>query len=284
MKTLFIILTFAIQSLVFCQSVVYPLQTGTRWQFSYPPFGDYIPYAPMNIIKDSTMGNGKIYSAILYNDSSYIEYQRENSDSVFEYDIYKEQESLLFRFNAQEKDTVSSIANGNDTTDVILIDTTIYQLFGRSRRIFRFLIDVRHYIDDERYITVADSFGVIGISISFGYYCNIQGAIINGQKYGTITTVFSSNSFAPNQFALFQNFPNPFNPVTKLRFELATSGHVELEIYNALGQKMITLCNRNLDVGEHTLTFDATNYPSGIYYYRLQSSNSFQIKKMILQK
>ncbi len=87
----------------------------------------------------------------------------------------------------------------------------------------------------------------------------------------------------PETFALHQNFPNPFNPVTTIRYSLQESGVAKLAVYNLLGQKVVTLIdNEEKSSGDHGLTFDAGNLPSGIYYYRLESASFTETRKMLL--
>ncbi|NOS85078.1 MAG: T9SS type A sorting domain-containing protein [Ignavibacteria bacterium] len=97
----------------------------------------------------------------------------------------------------------------------------------------------------------------------------------------------------PNSFSLSQNYPNPFNPSTKIRFAIPplnlplTGGDREgviLRIYNALGSEITTLVNQQLSPGTYEVDWDASNYPSGLYFYRLTSGSFTETKKMILLK
>jgi hypothetical protein len=83
-------------------------------------------------------------------------------------------------------------------------------------------------------------------------------------------------------FALLQNYPNPFNPNTKIKFTIVISGRVTLDIYNTLGQKVAILLDTKMNAGAHDVTFDASNLPSGIYFYRIQAGEFSQVKKMVL--
>ena len=81
-----------------------------------------------------------------------------------------------------------------------------------------------------------------------------------------------------------QNHPNPFNPITKINFQLPTSGNVKLKIYDITGKEVATLINEFKQSGRYSVAFDASNLSSGVYYYRIESGNIFEIKKMILIK
>jgi hypothetical protein len=88
----------------------------------------------------------------------------------------------------------------------------------------------------------------------------------------------------PISFRLEQNFPNPFNPTTTIRFSLAQGGHVSLKIFDILGREVATLVNGELEAGLHQATFQASIYSSGIYFARLQSGEKMQLKKLVLLK
>jgi hypothetical protein len=85
-------------------------------------------------------------------------------------------------------------------------------------------------------------------------------------------------------FQLHQNYPNPFNPATTIRYNLQKAADITLEVYNVAGEKVATLVKDHKTAGEHTVTFDAANYSSGIYFYRLNSGNVQLTRKMVLMK
>jgi len=94
---------------------------------------------------------------------------------------------------------------------------------------------------------------------------------------------------APKEFALHPNFPNPFNPSTKIVYDLASQSDVRLEIYNLMGQKVNTLVSANQSVGRHTVTWNATDQfgrevSAGVYLYRLYTAEKVFTRKMILMK
>jgi hypothetical protein len=87
-----------------------------------------------------------------------------------------------------------------------------------------------------------------------------------------------------SEYALRQNYPNPFNPSTSITFDLVESGNVSLRVFNMIGQEVATLVNGNLNSGRHTVSFDATGLPSGLYLYRLETNGFTDQKKMLLMK
>jgi carboxypeptidase T len=86
----------------------------------------------------------------------------------------------------------------------------------------------------------------------------------------------------PLVFALEQNHPNPFNPATRIRFSLPASGHTTLVVYEVLGKAVATLVNEPLAAGRHEVTWDAADYSSGVYFYRLVSGKSSATRKLLL--
>jgi len=88
----------------------------------------------------------------------------------------------------------------------------------------------------------------------------------------------------PKQTSLFQNYPNPFNTRTRITYALPKNVNVKLDIYNILSQKVETLVNENQQSGFKSVTWDASNYSSGLYYYKLTAGNRSYTKRMILLK
>jgi len=97
-----------------------------------------------------------------------------------------------------------------------------------------------------------------------------------------IAFVANNEELIANSLRLSQNYPNPFNHSTTIRFEVATSGSISLKIYNVLGQEVVTLVSDELKAGSYARTFDASGLPSGIYFYRLTTSNHTITRKMVL--
>ncbi len=104
--------------------------------------------------------------------------------------------------------------------------------------------------------------------------------------FGSATGVSSYNT-EELSFNLEQNYPNPFNPVTTIRYTVPADGKVKMIVYDAVGRQVAVLVNGNKIRGNHTVEFDAGDFrglSSGVYYYRLETGNYSQIKKMLLVK
>ncbi len=86
----------------------------------------------------------------------------------------------------------------------------------------------------------------------------------------------------PLTFNLEQNHPNPFNPTTKINYELPITNYVHLSVYNLLGQKLVTLVGEKQNAGYHQVEWDASGFASGVYFYRIEAGEFVDVKKMIL--
>lgn len=100
--------------------------------------------------------------------------------------------------------------------------------------------------------------------------------------YDTSSMAINNPDPAISGFMLKQNYPNPFNSVTTIRYSIPKTGHVELTVFDVLGHKIETLVNITQIPGNYTISFDASNLPSGVYYYRLQFGQQSITQKMLL--
>lgn len=96
--------------------------------------------------------------------------------------------------------------------------------------------------------------------------------------------ISTNNNEIPENYSLQQNYPNPFNPSTNINFQLPENGLVNISIYDINGKLVEKLVNKNLSAGNHLIEWNAVNYPSGIYFYRISAGSFTDVKKMILIK
>jgi hypothetical protein len=111
----------------------------------------------------------------------------------------------------------------------------------------------------------------------------------HGRTYiGPIGLSGSSNGNIPKKFALQQNYPNPFNPVTNIKFEIPVGNgrdhSVKLVIFDLLGKEITTLVNQQMQPGVYSVDWDASNYPSGVYFYKIETGDFKESKRMVLIK
>lgn len=181
----------------------------------------------------------------------------------------------------------SFAANVNNEGDVILNWTTATELNNQ-------MFEIERRSEEGQYIMIG--------------YVNGHGTTTEPQEYTYIDNTVETGTFfyrlkqidfdgryeysdeievevlGPLTFGLDQNYPNPFNPSTNIKYSVPETGSVKLSIYNALGEEVAVLVNGIVQAGFYEVTFDASNLPSGAYYYRLQSDNLNQVKKMLLLK
>ncbi len=98
------------------------------------------------------------------------------------------------------------------------------------------------------------------------------------------TDTYAEGEDSPEEFELVQNYPNPFNATTEISFSVPETDHVTLEVYDLQGRRITTLVDEVRSSGTHTLSFDAADYASGMYLYRLETSDYIQTRKMMLVK
>ncbi|GBD92227.1 hypothetical protein BMS3Abin04_02962 [bacterium BMS3Abin04] len=121
---------------------------------------------------------------------------------------------------------------------------------------------------------------------SFGNYKLVPRK--NDDFKGFVTDVKSEKPL-PLKFELSQNYPNPFNPSTTIKYEIPNVttqnlASVQLKVYDILGREVATLVNKNQSPGNYEVVWDASNFTSGIYFYRLTAGNKISVKKMMLLK
>ena len=121
----------------------------------------------------------------------------------------------------------------------------------------------------------------------------IAGGITTGPALSAIVEVFTDtvagsthveivDETIPSDFHLSQNYPNPFNPSTTIDFSIPEGSFVSLKIFNSLGQEIEALVSKDLIAGKYKYDWNAKELTSGIYFYKLQTENFIETKKMIL--
>ena len=124
---------------------------------------------------------------------------------------------------------------------------------------------------------------------SAGTYTVNAGFKNPSRKWGSTSAVINVTGIdeelvglRPETFALYANYPNPFNPSTKIRYAISQTAFTSLKVYSILGEEVATLINEEKTSGVYEINFDATNLTSGTYLYRLQAGAYVETRKMIL--
>jgi hypothetical protein len=166
-------------------------------------------------------------------------------------------------------------------------DTSNYQIFSSNYPSKRF-----NYINFELFgvRTYVKNIGLVyNMKGQGNMYCEqtLRGCVLDGILYGDTSMVVGINEISgniPETFSLSQNYPNPFNPVTNIKFDIPKSGMVRITIFDLLGREVTTLVNEQMQPGSYNVDWDASNYPSGVYFFKLETENFTESKKMILIK
>ena len=126
---------------------------------------------------------------------------------------------------------------------------------------------------------------------SAGTYTVNAGFKNPSRQYGTTSVVVNVTGveenlvgFNPNTFKLYANYPNPFNPTTKIRYAISQTAFTTLKVYSVTGKEVATLINEEKTPGVYEVNFDGKNLASGIYFYKLQAGNFTDVKEMVLLK
>ena len=104
------------------------------------------------------------------------------------------------------------------------------------------------------------------------------------KNHETLVLKLNRNKLKLYTFHLYNNYPNPFNATTHIKYRIPKSAFVTLKLFNLAGQEIMTLVNRHQSAGEHTCKFTFSGLPSGIFFYRLEAGEFSETKKLILEK
>jgi len=130
---------------------------------------------------------------------------------------------------------------------------------------------------------------------SFSYVVDLPGTYnyqcIYHYLYGMVGTITANpagikiiSGNVPAKFNLSQNYPNPFNPSTNIRFDIAVQSKVQLVLYDLIGDEVSTLINKEMNPGSYSVDWNASQFPSGVYFYKLRAGSFIETKKMMLLK
>jgi hypothetical protein len=141
-------------------------------------------------------------------------------------------------------------------------------------------------VSDRQKVTIDFCFTVTNVVFAGGTYDDGANLVTysceSGDVYDAGTSIVMLQRDTPDNLVLGQNFPNPFNPVTRIEFGMPTPGSVRLDVFNVKGELVANLANGTYGTGFHTVEWNAAGMSSGIYFYRLVTPNEVLTKKMIL--
>ena len=271
-------------------SFYYPLHIGDFWEYVQSPgFQE-----TLEVVDDTLMPNGHLYSVLEHEVHGFksASFQRVSDENdLFQISQFETDESLRFKLNIK----VGDIWNFSvDSVDIgffkvtRLSDTTLWAHQFKYAVIKDFTLpDSLEPLAPNDYF-LADSIGIFYHGFEGGF-SELKGAIINGKKFGVITTV-GEEQILPKSLVLKQNYPNPFNSETRIDYEIPEPAFFTIKVYNTLGQEVRTLLENRLLTGTYSITWDGKDHKgklvsTGIYIYILQhdtNNQRFSLAKKLL--
>ena len=323
MKKLYTILLLVVLSLILQKSfsqdtniIKYlPLQVGNVWVYYYygsEPGGGGNGFDKY-VVTGSYVLNGHLYYSFQHTyihngnvwcaSNIYIYSIRVDSISgnVYASSICQSGNTALIDSLKSSKWNYSFVCGNFQGDSAICRDTAGFNIFGTVRPSKFFSIPGFEGGNDQRYVY---GLGIVSYSYSQhqeSCYSNLIGCLINGVLYGDTNMIVGLHVLSteiPKSYSLSQNYPNPFNPTTKIKFDVPNvmngrDRSLRLVIYDALGKEIVTLVNEQLQPGTYETEWDASNYPSGVYFYQLtvqpsdrseRSDGYTETKKLVLIK
>jgi hypothetical protein len=250
-----------------------PFQPGNWWKFDDSP-------GMVSIVKDTLMPNDKTYALVLW--GSAAKYFRQDRHFVFRYNTESQQEEIEMDMSAPAGQ-IWDLDLWHGYLDLSVSEGIRDEMvFSTNRKTFSYGSYAPQFADASLYYTYADSIGIIHIHSML--YTELLEAQVNGKHY-VITSVGFKQLETPNKYLLEQNFPNPFNASTQIKYTISEKSKVLLNVYDILGRKVKTIVDAIQERGTYSINVDLPGIASGVYFYRLMTNNQVQItRKMLLTK
>ncbi len=277
----------------------FPLSVGNKWTW--------------NVYRNFNPGSG--YESALITSSHVIRNHRYYKTRWDTYTIYTNQYTSGFsylRIDSTTGNLYSLNISGNDTNECIMdslntpLNDSAYiycesgqgQWYNHTRSTYN-IFNQNYISEDFGWTNYFEAWSLHRYAINIGrvYFrgqgmmsyteITLRGCLINNILYGDTNFIIGINQISteiPEKFSLSQNYPNPFNPVTHFGFRIADFGLVKLTIYDALGKEVQVILDQQLHPGTYEADWDASAYPSGVYYYKLESGSFTETKKLVLIK
>lgn len=318
--TLLIILTLTLIPLNVNSQINYsdflPLQTGNIWVYQCTTNGSMCGGCSGKVrivLTGDTLVNGKIYKKSQSTSSTVsgacqicgaiglitLFNTRFDSQNGNVYQLssngcqYSAGEMMIDSFKARLGDTVRmNCMPPNQWQHYICTDTNNAAVLGTNRQA-RFFnnagFEGGHYRKYAKGIGLyhAWSQGLDGGTFVCTRQMILLGCVINGITYGDTSMLVGINQISteiPFNYSVSQNYPNPFNPNTKIQFALPEAVYTKIVIYDLLGKEIETIVNEQLNAGTFVAEWNASDYPSGVYYYKFTAGDYTETKKMVLMK
>ncbi len=284
------------------KSFIAPFKVGSYYEYKFIEPGSVFRYSA-KIVSD-TIFDGRLYSRMdIYNEPPFNIHTIHFSFDTLTLNIYGGEDArcpdstgneLAIGFELPVGYVWNDCPMGAYYKSTIIANTQSPGFLGTTDtlRIVERKDTIGATIEGTTFYSYLEKFGYIHFSRGYGsplmggpYTKLMVGAIIDGVTYGSILLdVNKLSNEIPSGFNLEQNFPNPFNPSTIIKFAVPKAAYVSLKVYDQLGKEIAVLVNEKKSAGSYQYIFNANNLSSGIYFYKLESENFLETKKMILMK
>lgn len=290
--TIYVIKTLPVPAELF---ELYPLSVGNKWIYNYQ-WIDWISYHSPDIfsrevISEVVKPNGKMYYEIIENmgmEDTVYERIDTLEGKIYRYEEYCPGSEQLIEDLVMDVGDSSFASRFDYCNEYGRTELTSEQSFSKWD-----LDGVKH---NYFYVTLVTAEYSLASKIGLEYFklsddngektYSLKGMVINDIVYGdtTITSLRNDISSTPDKFELSYNFPNPFNPKTRIKYSIKEAGLVKIKVYDVLGSEIKILVDEVKEAGFHSVEFDGSNLPSGVYIYSLKVNGYNASKKMILLK
>jgi photosystem II stability/assembly factor-like uncharacterized protein len=210
--------------------------------------------------------------------------------------IVGENNTIMHTFDGGYTWLMLHYAIGENLNDIYALSTDIFIAIGNKGLILRSSDSGNDWYQVSTYVT-SDLLSVTYSGAFTGVVSGKDNTLLctfdGGKTWKNISkpglsahmnSIKNENVTSPNSFSLSQNFPNPFNPTTKISFQLPADSKVSLKVFDITGKEVATLVNDFRPAGSNTVEFNAGNFASGVYLYKIEAGSFIQTKKMILTK
>ncbi|MBN8584661.1 MAG: T9SS type A sorting domain-containing protein [Ignavibacteria bacterium] len=290
----------------------FPLKTGNKWFYYVTELGYPSPtynIKTLRVLNDTIVNSKKYFKVKGYpfsniGDTNIILIRYDSVNGLLKQSTIWapcNYESILFRLSSQIGDTTGVCYSDWQYTCLNISDTF---LFNQPTNVKAFGYFINGHNTASYHHNFLKNIGLHYISRTstgnqgiYGRIAELRGFVLNGIVYGDTSSVIGISiisSNVPERFSLSQNYPNPFNPSTKIKFSIPLSKEVtaegsrgvfvNLKIYDVMGRVVETLHYGELKSGIYKADWNASNFPSGVYFYNLTAGNFTETKKMILIK
>ena len=266
----------------------FPLKVGNRWTWFMSGYPGPSPHYETEKILSTRIINNHLYYFYRYDfyipNITHYGYYRIDSltGNLYSFDTLSQSECLLDSLNSRENDSAICCSSM-----WYKCDTAHFNIFNNYYKSKSFRWSSYFEGGDDHILALnigkaqARQYGPTYLTI-----LSLRGCLIDGILYGDtgITGINKISLGVPENFSLFQNYPNPFNPKSKIKFLIAKLSNVKLIIYDILGREVDALVNEQLKAGTYEAEWDASNYSSGVYFYKIITNDYIETRKMVLLK